>query len=159
MSKEDLWMKFLRGCHQCSSVYVSIFKLMVKLQFLTAYYLATGVAHFLLKVLANYFLLFLITVPVPFLFLNQLFLFIFTCFTSSSNLLSPTTLPHENFTWLPLFSNLKLKCAHSFFADIPFCLTRAIWRCSYITSSHIFGLFFHPLNTVLICVAVAPLNV
>lgn len=110
----------MRVCHQCSCAYVPIFKLMMKLRFLTAYYLATVVAHFLLKVLANYFLLFLITVHVPFLFQNQLFLFIFTCFTSSSNLLSPTILLHENFTWLPLFSNLKLKCAHSFFADIPF---------------------------------------
>lgn len=65
-------MKFLRDCHQCSSAYVPIFKLMMKLQFLTAYYLATGVVHFLLKVLANYFLLFLITVHVPFLFLNRI---------------------------------------------------------------------------------------
>lgn len=67
----------------------------------------------------------------------------------------PITLPHENFTPLPVFSNLKLKCAYSFEAAI----SRAIWQYLHNISGHIFGFLSHPINTVLIFVTSAPSNV
>lgn len=65
------------------------------------------------------------------------------------------TFPHENFIPLPVFSNLKLKCAYSFKAAT----SRAIWQCLHTISGHNFGFLSHPKNTVLIFVTTAPSNV
>lgn len=65
------------------------------------------------------------------------------------------TLPHENCIPLPVFLNLRLKCAYSSEAAI----SRAIWECLHTISGHIFGFLSRPINTVLIFVTSAPSNV
>ena len=75
-----------------------------------------------------------LNIPVHFLFQTTVGFF-FTCFTLGSNFLPPSTWPHDNFTPLPIFCNLKLKCAHSFYPDI----SRASCQCLHTAGSRIFG--------------------